>query len=81
VARYQARCDACNQLDDHPKLHYINMTWHHDCVPSDIKAQILGNSSGDTERLKRILVAPFRGIKGSDLHLYIESIHQGDRNG
>jgi hypothetical protein len=81
IVRYQTQCDVCGNVDDHPKLHYSNKTWHHDCVPSDIKAQILGNSSGQIEMLKKILAAPHRGVKGLDLHLYIQSIHQGEQNG
>jgi hypothetical protein len=28
-----SRCDTCGQVDDHPKFHYGNDTYHHDCLP------------------------------------------------
>lgn len=27
------QCDACGAWDDHPKLHYVSETYHHDCIP------------------------------------------------
>jgi hypothetical protein len=28
------RCDGCGQTDDHPKMHYVVQTYHHDCIPA-----------------------------------------------
>jgi hypothetical protein len=32
--RVAMRCDICGQTDDHPKHHYMNQTFHHDCTPA-----------------------------------------------
>lgn len=32
-ALHTSQCDACGQVDDHPKHHYGAETYHHDCTP------------------------------------------------
>lgn len=31
--RVSTECDGCGQHDDHPKVHYGQETYHHDCLP------------------------------------------------
>lgn len=38
--RVELRCDNCGQTDDHPKLHYGEETYHHDCIPARVMDDI-----------------------------------------
>lgn len=32
----ETQCDQCGQTDTHPKWHYGNETYHHDCAPHTV---------------------------------------------
>src|SRR3954462_5499712 len=32
--RVPSQCGTCGQVDDHPKLHYNQLQFHHDCIPA-----------------------------------------------
>lgn len=75
--RVISRCGSCNLSDADPKLHYGMFTWHHDCVPLQIKAEILGSvHPRHTEKLRQIFIATETGIKGDDLLSHIENLHK-----
>lgn len=69
-------CDQCGQADDHPKLHYGVSTWHHDCVPAKVRAELLGGVHAVEGALASIFEKADAGVRGPDLLAHIQSIHQ-----
>lgn len=68
-----ARCDFCGNTDDHPKLHYGNDTYHHDCLPFDVKEAVSGNGLA-----AQIIAAAESGTHGADLRAHILALHEGN---
>lgn len=68
VALIPSQCDGCGQTDDHPKLHYLDETYHHDCTPfrvlSDLHEVI-------RERVDKIIEATGAGTRGDALRTFI----------
>lgn len=64
-------CDHCGGVDDHPKLHYGMETYHHDCVPVKVKADV-----GDHPIIAKIIETASAGTHGDDLRTYINALHQ-----
>jgi hypothetical protein len=63
-------CLTCGQCDDHPKLHYAEETYHHDCLPPRVRLDVSSGSSG--AEVLNIVEACEGGLKGDDLCAYIE---------
>lgn len=52
------QCDGCGQVDDHPKHHYGDETYHHDCTPHRVIEDMTSVSEyGRDESGNRVLVA------------------------
>jgi hypothetical protein len=65
-------CDQCGQHDDHPKVHLFDgRTFHHDCLPYDIRAQVVENPVA-----AQAVAAAESGIRGGELRAHILSIPQ-----
>lgn len=47
-------CDNCGQTDDHPKLHYGAETYHHDCVPARVMADVRTSDPDAVARVEKI---------------------------
>jgi len=76
LMRYQTTCDHCGQHDDHPKLHYGEKTYHHDCTPAPVKEEILsGVHSESAEITAAIFQAAEDGVHGDMLLAKIEELH------
>lgn len=62
-------CDQCGQTDDHPKLHYGAETFHHDCTPARIRAEV-------PPRVVEIIEAAEGGTRGDKLRAHIAKLHK-----
>lgn len=70
------RCDQCGKVDDHPKVHYGEQTWHHDCTPAPVKAEILGGAHGvSAEMTAAVFEACEDGLRGDELRAHIVELH------
>jgi hypothetical protein len=67
--RVVTKCAQCGDWDDHPKvLSNTGWTRHHDCVPSDVLAQIYGGSHGVHPNVTGHIFEECRkGLRGGDL--------------
>lgn len=63
-------CQACGQVDDHPKVHVWTEAWHNDCLPLHV-IPMLG------EKALAVREACVAGAKGADLFQKIQEIHNG----
>lgn len=70
MARVATPCDHCGQNDDHPKLHYGEETYHHDCTPAKVRAAV-----ADVPVVLEIIAAAESGIRGDDLVAKIAELH------
>jgi hypothetical protein len=68
-----ARCDNCGAVDDHPKLHYGAATYHHDCLPYDVKQAVSSNGL-----VTQIIAAAEDGTHGDELRSHIIALHEGN---
>jgi hypothetical protein len=66
------RCDQCGQSDDHPKHHFAGLgSYHHDCVPYDLKEQALASS----DKVGKIMELAESGVHGDKLRTEIIKLH------
>jgi hypothetical protein len=54
--RVQYRCDGCGQTDDHPKMHYAQQVFHHDCIPAFVMDDLTSESFYRVDNGQPILV-------------------------
>lgn len=66
--RVATKCDQCGEADVHPKLHLGATTYHHDCLPYDIKQAVQASSPEAT----KIIAAAEGGTHGDDLLALIQ---------
>lgn len=73
-------CDHCGQHDDHPKVHHSGgQTWHHDCLPAAVKAEILGGNHSQHPLLTaKIIDAADKGKRGSELREFAAKLKMRD---
>ncbi|HEY3718357.1 MAG TPA: hypothetical protein VGL39_27860 [Jatrophihabitantaceae bacterium] len=70
-------CEQCGQFDDHPKVHYGGRTWHHDCTPAPVKAEILaGAHSVSADVTAAVFAACEGGLRGHELRAHILTMHE-----
>lgn len=75
-----ATCDHCGQADDHPKLHHsTGGTWHHDCLPAAIKAEVLGGAHSQHPLITgKIIDAAEKGKRGAELREFAAKLAMRD---
>lgn len=74
--RAATRCDECRKTDDHPKVHYGVATYHHDCLPPRVRAEVV---DGDpTGRALGVIQAAEKGTHGAKLLAHIDKLHKED---
>lgn len=77
--RVEAECDNCGQIDDHPKLHYGNEVYHHDCIPARVMHDI--ESETDYEVVANSSAVGGHELRATDRRLLADdelpgSVHQ-----
>lgn len=77
--RTKTMCDQCGQTDDHPKHHYGEKTYHHDCTPVPAREETLAgaHSAGDEVTGAVFAACIDEGLRGDDLRTRIEELHEG----
>lgn len=65
----------CGQTDDHPKLHYGDQTYHHDCLPAPIEEEIRAGLAADMSLLVSVIDTCKGGLRGPDLLAHIQAMH------
>lgn len=76
---FVSMCDQCGQIDDHPKLHagyHVTnsvSSYHHDCAPKPLVAQILAGGHGvhPLVTAKIFQACTDNGLRGDDLREFI----------
>lgn len=73
AAHTPTKCDQCDQVDTHPKVHYGLQTWHHDCTPVAVQREIIAGAHSQhpliTADIFRTCVRD--GVKGEELRQFI----------
>lgn len=66
-------CDVCKQEDDHPKLHYGDATYHHDCVPPFVEQDVTRFAAVHPHHaaVARVIEAARSGLRGDELHAFL----------
>jgi hypothetical protein len=72
--RAETRCDECKQTDDHPKVHYGVETYHHDCLPSRARREVIDADPNGIAQ--KVIQAAEKGTHGPKLLAHIEKLHQ-----
>lgn len=62
------RCDGCLTSDDHPKVHYGKLQFHHDCAPGYVLEDIHPEAY---DRVQEIVAAAKDGVHGDELRARI----------
>lgn len=80
MAHAWSRCDHCQPEelpsgqphpgDDHPKWHWGEETFHHDCAPAQLLAL-----HPDDHLVHQIVAAANSGVRGDDLRAHILALH------
>lgn len=69
-----SRCDQCHEPDhpgdDHPKIHTPVESYHHDCAPRALVAQLPAESLAH-----QVITAARQGVRGDDLRAHIFALH------
>lgn len=71
-------CKACPEADDHPKIHYGNDSYHHDCLPPFAVLDVtrLADTHPQHAAQARIVDAARAGTHGQELRAFIGSDHE-----
>lgn len=69
--RVLTRCDDCEQIDDHPKCHYGDETYHHDCLPPRARRDVMSNPMAAL-----VVRACEKGLRGPALLTHIRELHE-----
>jgi hypothetical protein len=72
VPRVNVQCDDCKQIDDHPKIHYGEDTYHHDCLPPRARR----DASESHPMVAHIIRVCERGLRGPELLAHIQAVHE-----
>lgn len=66
-------CDVCHAEDDHPKLHYGDATYHHDCVPAYVEQDVtrFADVHPNHAAVRRAIDVCKSGLRGEELHAFL----------
>jgi hypothetical protein len=66
--RIPAKCGTCGQVDDHPKLHYGQLQFHHDCIPAFVMEDLTSESTWEHQDDNGWVLVDRIPLADEDLH-------------